>query len=101
MSRPSCIHLAALVLAPLAAGQAVTERVSTTSGGDQCDGPAGTDIHRAVAVDGTGRCVAFVSASTDLVPGQSLWDQFWSRDTGFAPPDASNQTDGIEQTVAS
>ncbi|HVS19187.1 MAG TPA: hypothetical protein VMT18_11350, partial [Planctomycetota bacterium] len=34
-----------------------------------------------------------------LVPGQSLWGQFWSRDTGFAPPNASNLTNGIELTV--
>ena len=71
MSRHPLAPLALLALAPLAAGQALTERVSTQSGGAQSNGPAGTDIHRAVAMDGDGRFVAFVAIADDLVPGDT------------------------------
>lgn len=68
----SLLVLTALAaLAPRTAGQALTERVSTQSNGSQSFGPAGTDIHRAVALDGDGRFVAFVAGASDLVPGDT------------------------------
>ncbi|HVS19868.1 MAG TPA: hypothetical protein VMT18_14780, partial [Planctomycetota bacterium] len=100
MPRTPFALLASLAaLAPLADGQAVTERVSTKSNGTQSNGPAGTDIHRGVAVDGDGRCVAFAALADDLVPGDTngVADVFVKdRQTGLVER-VSLSTGGVQQ----
>jgi uncharacterized delta-60 repeat protein len=63
--------------------------VQNSGGSPPCGGSFSIDFNIFVAS----------GADPDLVPGQTIWGQWWSRDGGFPPPANTNLTDAIEATL--
>jgi hypothetical protein len=68
----------------------ITERVSLSTSGAQGDGDCGVGPYDNISISADGRRVAFVSAATNLVPGDGNgWSDVFVRDRGdaatFAP----------------
>jgi hypothetical protein len=60
--------------------------VQSSGGGSGCVGSFTFDFNTHIAS----------GADPALVPGASVWCQWWSRDTGFSPPNNTNLTNGLQ-----
>ena len=58
-----------------------------SGGAGACGGTYGINFNAVIAADGT------------FVPGESVWAQWYYRDTGFAAPNNYGLTDGLHFTV--